>query len=56
MFICDITVILIYYSDYIACSGHFRLSVYVRVFFSRIYVVDSRRDSISRILGSGAWQ
>jgi len=33
MFICDIAVILIYYSNYIACSGYFRLSVYAWVFF-----------------------
>ena len=47
MFIYDIAVILIYYSDYIVCSGYFRLNVYVWVFFSRIYVVDSHRDSVS---------
>ena len=28
IFICDIAVILIYHSDYIACSVYFRLSVY----------------------------
>jgi len=28
MFIYDITVTLIYYSDYIACLGYFTLSVY----------------------------
>jgi len=28
MFICDIAAILIYHSDFLACSGYFRLSVY----------------------------
>ena len=29
IFICDVAMILIYYSDYIACSGHLRLSAYI---------------------------
>jgi len=28
MFICDIVVMLIYHSDYVACSSYFRLNVY----------------------------
>ena len=44
MFICDIAVMLIYHSDYIACSDYFRLSVYAWGIFSRIYVADSRHD------------
>jgi len=52
MFICDIAVILIYYSYYIACSGHFRLNVCAwGIFFSHIYVADSRCDSVSMYFG-----
>jgi len=49
--ICVIAVILIHHSDYIACSGYFRLSSVDGVFSSRIYVVDSRRDSVSTYFG-----
>ena len=56
MFICDIAVILIYYCDYIACSGHFRLSAYAGAFSLRIYVADSHHDSVFTYLRSGAWQ
>jgi len=37
MFIYDIAVMLIYYSDYIACSGYFRLNVYAWGIFPPVY-------------------
>jgi len=56
MFICDIAVMLIYHSDYIACSGYFRLSVYAwGIFLTNIYRRLFIVTPFPRILGSGVW-
>jgi len=54
MFICDIAVILIYYRDYIACSGYFRLRICVGNFL-RVYT-SLVATPFPHILGSEAWQ
>ena len=52
-----IAVILIYYSDYIACSGYFKLSACVWSIFSRVYMSPTLVATLfSCILGSGVWQ
>ena len=50
-FICYIAVLSCHHSDYIAYSGYFKLSIYTWIFFSRIYVIDSRRVSVSTYFG-----
>ena len=47
MLICDIVVIIdILWFRFIACSGHLGLACMRGVFSSRIYIADSRRDSV----------
>jgi len=50
-FIRSIVVILTHHSDYIACSSYSRLSVYTWGILLRIYVANSRRDSVSTYFG-----
>jgi len=50
-FIYYIAVLSCHHSDYIAYSGYFKLSMYTWIFFSRIYVIDSRRVSVSTYFG-----
>jgi len=48
---CSIVVILIHHSDYIAYSGYSRLSIYTWVSSSRIYIANSRRNSVFTYFG-----
>ena len=50
-FICYIAVLSCHRSDYIVCSGYFRLSVYMWGILLRIYVADSRRNSVFAYFG-----
>ena len=50
-YICSIAVMLFLHSDYLGCSGTLGLAYIRGVFFSRIYVTDPHRDTVSEYFG-----